>query len=92
MAKMPMRVVPRPEKHTRYVAHSQGPGSQIGGGGGHGEQTYVCGRCREIMWKSMAPDDTLISVEDDEENFIAVIRVRDIVARCKGCGAYNEMP
>jgi hypothetical protein len=32
------------------------------------------------------------SLEDDEENFIAVVRVRDIVVKCEGCGAYNEMP
>jgi hypothetical protein len=92
MAKRPMRVIARPGKHTRYVRIARHAGSSIIGGGTEGDHTYVCGNCRDILWDNIGPDADIISVEDDEENFIPVVWVRDVVVKCKGCGSYNEIP
>ena len=87
-----MRVIPRPEKHTRYIRIARHAGSSIIGGGTEGDYTYVCGNCRDILWDNIGPDADIVSVEDDEENFIPVVCVRDVVVKCKGCGSYNEIP
>jgi len=87
-----MRVISRPEKHSRYVGIGKHAGSSLIGGGTEGDYTYVCGSCRDILWDNIGPDSVIQSTEDDEENFIPVLRARDIVVKCKGCGSYNEMP
>jgi hypothetical protein len=86
-----MRVIAKPPNHTRYVKTARGPGSSVLRGG-TGNRTYVCGKCRDILWDDVGPDENIVSIEDDEENFIPVVRVRDVVVKCKGCGAYNEIP
>jgi hypothetical protein len=92
MAKRPMRVITRPGKHTRYVKTGRHAGSSLIGSGTEGDYTYVCGKCRDILWDNIGPDFAFQHIEDDEENFIPVLRVRDVVVKCKGCGAYNEIP
>jgi hypothetical protein len=92
MAKIPMRGIPKPPNHTRYIRTARHAGSSVLGGGTEGSYTYVCGDCRDILWDSVGPDKSIVFVEDDEENFIPVISVRDVVVKCKGCGAYNEIP
>ncbi len=87
-----MRVIPRPGRHTRYVRTASHAGSSLIGGGTEGDCTYVCGNCREILWDNIGPDRAIEYTEDDEENFIPIVRVRDVVVKCKGCGSYNEIP
>jgi DNA-directed RNA polymerase subunit RPC12/RpoP len=91
MAKIPMTVVPKPEPHTRYVSARSGAGSKAWGPG-QGDYSYVCGSCRDLILQSADPDKSVISLEDDEGNFIDVMRLREMVYKCKNCGAYNEIP
>jgi hypothetical protein len=68
------------------------PGSQVFGGG-HGEHTFLCGRCRDIILKRTDPDFEFEHLYNEEtQEFTPVCRVRDVVFRCKNCGAFNEVP
>ena len=54
-------------------------------------RTY--GRCRNIILKHVDPDFEFESVYNEEtDDFTPTRRVRDVVFRCKNCGAFNEVP
>jgi hypothetical protein len=92
MAKQMMRVVPEPVRGARRVMTSKTAGSQVFGSG-HGPTTYLCGRCRNIILKRMDPDFEFEHVYNEEtDDFTPTCRVRDVVFRCKNCGAFNEVP
>jgi hypothetical protein len=57
------------------------------------QRTYVCGHCRDILAPGLDPDQAIVSRYNEQaDTFTTVSRFRDIVIRCKGCGAYNEPP
>ncbi len=87
-----MRVVPDPVDDAREVMAAKHAGSQVFGGG-HGPTTYLCGRCRDIILKRMDPDfEFEWAYNDETDEFTPIRRVRDVVYRCKNCGACNEVP
>jgi len=88
-----MRVIPETEVGEREVRMAQGPGSKFRGRGGDGSRRYVCGRCRDILAPGLDLDDGISwSYDEQTDTFTPDSRFRDIVIRCKGCGAYNEPP
>lgn len=60
-----------------------------------GAVTFLCGNCRDILVKNRYPNEWVVYAATGEpyadDEFTPVSRVRDIVFRCKGCGAYNEI-
>jgi hypothetical protein len=60
--------------------------------GTHGATTFLCGRCRSVLAKTVDADYEFVYDEDPTTgNFRPLYRVRDAVFRCKGCGAFNEI-
>jgi ketosteroid isomerase-like protein len=53
------------------------------GGGTEGDYTSVCGNCRDVLWDNVGPDYAFQHTEDGEQNFIPVLRVRDVVSSAK---------
>jgi hypothetical protein len=92
MPKIPMRVIRKPAAGTRYVLTAEGrAGAQVVDGHSDG-RTYLCGECRAILAKSISPDAEIVFREDPRtEDIVPEYRVRDIVFRCKRCGAFNEV-
>jgi hypothetical protein len=95
MAKVPMRVIPEPPEGTREVLTSQHAGSTAIKGG-DGSTSFLCGNCRDVLVKSVGPDQWVVYAHNPaaaytDNEFTPLFRVRDIVFRCKGCGAFNEV-
>jgi hypothetical protein len=92
VAKIEMRVIPESAVGSREVHIATHAGSLALGGSGDGSRTFVCGRCRDILAPGLDPDDGIVWAYDEEnDTFTPVSRFRDIVIKCKGCGAYNEL-
>jgi hypothetical protein len=92
VAKIEMRVIPESGIGRREVHTAKGPGSLAVGGAGDGSRRFVCGRCRDILAPGLDPDAGIMWKYDEEnDTFTPVSRFRDIVIKCKGCGAYNEL-
>jgi hypothetical protein len=92
VAKIEMRVIPESEVRGREVHMATRAGSVALGGSADGSRTFVCGRCRDILAPGLDPDAGIVWRYDEEnETFSPMSRFRDIVIKCKGCGAYNEL-
>jgi hypothetical protein len=64
--------------------------------GGDGSQSFLCGKCRDVLLKSVDPDEWVIYAHNagaayTDDEFTPLCRARDIVFRRKGCGAFNEV-
>jgi hypothetical protein len=95
MAKVLMRVIPEPPKGTREVRIAKHAGS-MAIKGVNGATSFVCGNCRDVLAKNIDPDRWVVHAHNPDaahadDEFTPLYRVRDIVFRCKGCGAYNEV-
>jgi hypothetical protein len=95
MAKVPMRVIAEPPEGTREVWVAKHAGS-MAIKGGNGSISFLCGNCRDMLVKSVDPDRWVIYAHNPaaaytDDEFTPLYRIRDIVFRCKGCGAYNEV-
>jgi hypothetical protein len=90
MAKYEMRVIPEPAEGTRYVAQSEHAGS-MSIKGYDGDWTFLCGNCRDILVKNVSPDADIVHEYDGHDRFTPVATVAEMVFRCKGCGAFNEV-
>lgn len=95
VAKVPMRVIPEPREGTREVLAAEHAGSVVIKGN-DGAKSFLCGNCRDVLVKSIDPDEWVVyahnpAAEYTDHEFTPLYRVRDIVFRCKGCGAYNEV-
>jgi hypothetical protein len=94
MAKVEMRVIPEPVEGTREVTSARHAGS-MAIKGGNGSNSFLCGNCRDALAKSVDPDAWIIYAynedADEGDEFTPLYRVRDIVFKCKGCGAFNEV-
>jgi hypothetical protein len=93
MAKVPMRVIPEPAAGTREVFTSKVPGS-IAITGTEGSTSFLCGLCRAVLAKNVGPDRTIAWGEEDPPGsgeFPPLLTLRDVVFKCKGCGAFNEV-
>jgi hypothetical protein len=89
--KIAMRVIPRPQDGTREILSSKHPGS-MAIKGSYGSRTFVCGRSRDILAKSVDPDwEFAAEYYPVTDSVIPLNRVRDVVFRCKNCGAFNEI-
>lgn len=84
-----MRVIDEPAVQGREVMSGRGAGSRVLGGS-EGASTFVCGRCRAILVRNRAANSVVTSSLENDE-FVPVDTVRDIVFKCKGCGALNEV-
>jgi hypothetical protein len=87
MAKVPMRVIPEPVEGTREIFSSRTAGSKVITGN-QGATTLVCGNCRAILAKSVGRDEPIVF--EAEPPWTPLLTVRDLVFKCKGCGAFNE--
>ena len=76
MSEFKMKVIPEPKEGTRAVLNIQGIPVRLG----NGANDLLCGKCGKKVIVGL-PDINMIS-----ENEMPV------VARCDGCGAYNEIP
>ena len=88
-----MRVIPEPPAGTREVLTGMAPGSIVVKGT-EGSISFLCGRCRAILVKNKGPDTTLVFGEEDPPgsgHFPPLHTVREVVFKCKGCGAFNEV-
>ncbi len=86
-----MRVVSEPAEGARAVWTAAHAGS-VAIKGGEGSISFVCGNCRDILVKSVDPDRWIVYEYDETTDaFTPLHRVRDVVFRCKGCGAFNEV-
>jgi hypothetical protein len=95
VAKVPMRVIPEPSEGTREVCVAQHAGSTVIKGN-DGSRSFLCGSCRDVLVKNTGPDKWVVyqhnsAAEYTDDEFTPLYRVRDMVFRCKGCGAYNEV-
>jgi hypothetical protein len=95
VAKIPMRVIPEPPDGTREIRVAKHAGS-IAIKGNDGSTSFLCGNCRDILAKSIAPDEWVVHRHNPaaaytDEEFTPLYRVRDLVFLCKNCGAYNEV-
>ncbi len=96
MAKIEMRVIPEPAGGTREVLSAHSAGSRAITGG-DGSISFLCGNCRDVLAKSVDPDTWIMYAynesadEGADDEFTPLYRVRDIVFKCKGCGAFNEV-
>jgi predicted RNA-binding Zn-ribbon protein involved in translation (DUF1610 family) len=91
MAKIPMRVIPEPPEGGREVVVARTAGS-VAIKGTEGSVSFLCGNCRAILAKSIGPDTDVVHAEDSETgDFIPLYKVRDLVFKCKACGAFNEV-
>jgi hypothetical protein len=91
VAKIEMRVVHAPAEGTREVLTSKHAGSIAIKGTGR-SASFLCGNCRDLLVKSVGPDEWIAEAYDpDTEEFTPLYRVRDVVFKCKGCGAFNEV-
>ncbi|HTZ62692.1 MAG TPA: hypothetical protein VMB51_01155 [Solirubrobacteraceae bacterium] len=95
MAKIEMHVIREPAEGTREVLTSKHAGSRAITGS-DGSTSFLCGNCRDVLVKSAGPDKWVVyghnpaaAYTDDE--FTPLYRVRDLVFKCKGCGAFNEI-
>lgn len=64
--------------------------------GSDGSVSLLCGNCRDVLVKGVDPDEWVIyghdaAAEGTDNEFPPLYRVRDVVFRCKGCGAFNEV-
>jgi hypothetical protein len=92
VAKIEMRVIPEPAEDTRFVLGREGHAGSMVIKHTHGATTFLCARCRSVLAKNVDPDRELVYEEDPKTgDFRPVYRVRDVVFRCKGCGAFNEV-
>ena len=88
-----MHVIPEDSIGERELHMASGPGSVAVGGISDGSRTFVCGRCRDILAPGLDLDEGIAwSYDEQADTFTPVSRFRDIVIKCKGCGAYNEAP
>jgi hypothetical protein len=90
-----MRVIPEPAEGTREVRGAERAGS-MAIKGSEGSISFLCGNCRDVLVKSVGPDEWVVYAHNadaayTDEEFTPLSRVRDIVFRCKGCGAFNEV-
>jgi hypothetical protein len=96
MAKMEMRVIPEPAAGTREVLSAKGAGS-MAIKGVDGSISFLCGNCRDMLVKTLDPDAWIVHAYDEsadegaDDEFTPLYRVRDLVFKCKGCGAFNEV-
>jgi hypothetical protein len=91
VAKIEMRVVRAPAEGTREVLTAKHPGS-VAIKGIEGSISFLCGNCRDLLAKSVDPDEWIAEAYDpDTDEFTPLPRVRDYVFECKGCGAFNEV-
>jgi hypothetical protein len=92
MAKIPMRVIAEPAQGTREVHVGRKRAGAMVVKGTEGSTSFLCGRCRAILLKSVGADETLVSGPEDERgNFPPLYSVREAVFKCKSCGAFNEV-
>jgi hypothetical protein len=92
MAKLPMRVIPEPSGGSRSLVTAERHAGSMAIKGSDGASTFLCGRCRDILAKSVGPDYEFVhEYDEDTDEFRPLYRVRDVVFRCKGCGAFNEV-
>ena len=90
VAKIEMRVIPEPSEGTREVWSAKHAGSMATKG--VGPVTFLCGKCRDVLVQRRDPDEWISHAYDpDTDEFMPLYRVRDVVFRCKGCGAFNEV-
>ena len=88
-----MQVIPEPAEGTRFVVTAEHHAGSQASRGMDGSCTFLCGKCRDILVKNHAPDDDVLYDDDPETGeFVPRGRVRDLVYRCKNCGAFNEVP
>jgi len=86
-----MRVIPEPAEGTREVLAAKHAGS-MAITGAEGSTSLVCGNCRDVLAKSVDPDAWHVyAYDEDADEFMPLARVRELVFRCKGCGAFNEV-
>lgn len=95
VAKVPMQVIAEPPAGTRTVMVAEHAGS-MAIKGSDGSTSLLCGNCRDVLVKSVGPDEWVVCAHNPDaaytdDEFTPLYRVRDIVFRCKGCGAYNEV-
>jgi hypothetical protein len=86
-----MRVIPEPAEGSREVVVARNAGS-VAITDTEGSVSFLCGNCRDIPQSASALTGGLCYTYDDgTEQFIPLYRVRDLVFKCKGCGAFNEV-
>jgi hypothetical protein len=91
VAKIEMRVVHAPAEGTREVLTAKHAGS-VAIKGTEGSISFLCGNCRDLLVKSVDPDEWIAEAYDPAtDEFTPLYRVRDYVFKCKGCGAFNEV-
>jgi hypothetical protein len=91
VAKIEMRVIPEPAAGPREVLISRHAGS-VAIKGTEGSTSLLCGNCRDMLAKSVDPDAWHVwAYDEDTDEFTPLYRIRDLVFRCKGCGAFNEV-
>jgi hypothetical protein len=84
-----MRVIPESAIAGREVYVSKHAGSTVLKGT-EGATTFLCGSCRDVIVKNRGRDEPFVF--EAVEPFKPVYTLADVVFRCKGCGAYNEVP
>jgi hypothetical protein len=86
-----MRVIPEPAEGTREVRTATHAGS-MAIKGTEGSISFLWGNCRDILVKSVGPDEWVVYTYDaDTDEFTPLYRVRDLVFKCKGCGGFTEV-
>jgi hypothetical protein len=95
MAKMEMRVIPESSVGDREVMVAEKHGGSMVIKGYDETVSLLCGNCRDVLLKNVDPDKWIVYSAEGEpyasDEFTPLYRSRDIVFRCKGCGAYNEI-
>ena len=92
VAKVEMRVIPEPAEGTRHVLTAEKHPGSTAIKGTEGSMTFLCGGCRAVLAKNVGPDDAIVYTEDPQTgDFTPLYRVRDLVFKCKGCGAFNDV-
>jgi hypothetical protein len=90
MPEIPMHAIAEKDVGGREVRAGTGAGSLAMKGANAGT-TFLCGGCRAIIVKGADPDAWVTYEQVGEEEFVPIARIRDIVWRCRQCGAYNEI-
>jgi hypothetical protein len=92
MAKVPMRVIAEPPVGTREVHVARKHAGALVIKGNEGSTSFLCGRCRAVLLKSVGADSTMVwGPEDEHGDFPPLYSVREAVFECKSCGAFNEV-
>jgi hypothetical protein len=90
-----MRVIAEPAEGARKVMAARHAGSMVIAGTDR-SRSFLCGSCRAVLVKNVDAERWVVHAHNPaaagtDDEFTPLYRVRDIVFRCKGCGAFNEV-